>query len=170
MIEKIKADDIVIPLPEGTTQASAEDGNKERDDRASGWNLLGTFIFPETGLENPVDVWEKLRNRNFLPKVPTKTKKGEFQVCHIQVKNTTTNEFVCIPLWWLARADVIGLSRTPLETALKECKTDKERVALLQGRAIRTSDEQVHVLDRSRWYKLNEVVETEKTEKVEKAE
>lgn len=156
MIEKINADDIVITLPEGTTAATAEDGNKERDDRASGWNLPGTFVFPETGLEDPTDVWDKLRTRNFLLKVKTVTKKGTFEVCHIQIKNTTTNKFVCVPLWWLARADVIGLKRTPLESALKDCKTDKERVALLQGRVIRTTDDEVHVLDRSRWYKLVE--------------
>lgn len=156
MIEKINADDIVIALPEGSTQASEEDGNKERDDRSSGWNLSGTFVFPGTGLEDPTEVWNKLRVRNLLPKVKTVTKKGTFEVCHIQIKNVTTNEFVCVPLWWLARADVLGVKRTPLETALKECKTDKERVALIQGRAIRTSDDEIHVLERSRWYKLIE--------------
>lgn len=156
MIEKLRADEITIELPEGTTQATVEDGNKERDDRASGWNLLGTFVFPETGLEDPTEVWDKLRTSNFLPKVKTVTKKGTFEVTHIQIKNATTNELVCIPLWWLARADIIGLKRTPLEISLKECKTDKERVALLQGRAIRTSDEEIHTLDRSRWYKLIE--------------
>lgn len=156
MIERINADDIVITLPEGTTQATAEDGNKERDDRSSGWNLTGTFIFPRTEFEDPTEVWEKLRTRNFLPRVKTVTKKGTFEVCHIQVKNSTTNEFVCVPLWWLARADLLGIKRTPLESALKECKTDKERVTLLQGRAIRTSDDEIHVLDRSRWCKLVE--------------
>lgn len=156
MIERINADDIVITLPEGTTQATSEDGNKERNDRASGWSLLGTFVFPDTSLESPDEVWEKLRSRNFLPKVKTTTKKGTFEVCHIQVKDTTIDKFVCIPLWWLARADLVGVKRTPLEAALKECRTDKERVALLQGRAIRTSDDEVHVLDRSRWYKLIE--------------
>lgn len=170
MIEKIKADEISITLPEGTKAATAEDGNKERTDRASGWNLLGTFVFPDTGLKDPSEAWVKLCSKNLLVKVPFTTKSGTFEAVHWQVKNTTTGEFTLVPLWWLARADVIGLKRTPLETALKECKTDKERVALLQGRAIRTSDEQVHVLDRSRWYKLNEVVETEKAEKVEKAE
>ena len=161
MIEKINADEIDIALPEGTTVATPEDGDKERDSRSTGWNLLGTFIFPETDSEVPTEVWDKLRTRNFLVKVKTVTKKGTFEVCHIQIKNVTTNEFVCIPLWWLARADVIGIKRTPLEASLKECKTDKERVTLLQGRVIRTSDEQVHVLDKSRWYKLVEAVEAE---------
>lgn len=164
MIEKINADDIDITLPEGTEVATAEDGNKERTDRASGWNLLGTFVFPDTGLKNPSEVWEKLCSKNLLVKVPFTTKSGTFKAVHWQVKNTTTGEFMLIPLWWLARADVIGLSRTSLETKLKDAKTDKERVALLQGRAIRTSDQQVHVLDRSRWYKLVEVVEEKKEE------
>lgn len=156
MIERINADDIVITLPEGTTVATAEDGNKERNDRTSGWNLLGTFVFPATGLENPDEVWAKLCSKNLLVKVPFTTKNGTFEAVHWQVKNATTGEFMLIPLWWLARADVIGLKRTPLESALKGCKTDKERVALLQGRAIRTSDDEVHILDRSRWYKLIE--------------
>lgn len=156
MIEKLKADEINIALPEGTTVATAEDGNKERNDRASGWNLLGTFVFPATGLEKPDEVWAKLCSKNLLVKVPFTTKSGTFEAVHWQVKNATTGEFTLIPLWWLARADVIGLKRTPLESALKKCKTDKERVTLLQGRAIRTSDDEVHILDRSRWYKLIE--------------
>lgn len=156
MIEKIKADDIVITLPEGAKVATVEDGNKERNDRASGWNLLGTFVFPDTGLESPDEVWAKLCSKNLLIKIPFTTKSGTFEAVHWQTQNATTGEFTLVPLWWLARADIIGLKRTPLEVALKECKTDKERVALLQGRAIRTSDDEVHVLDRSRWYRLVE--------------